>query len=156
MSETSWTFTKVAVVTGLLASMLLATVGLLVGQYVGRPTRRGWAPHDYLALTRDLPAGHVLEAGDVQRRSGPEQFFSDTPLPVSDEAGLPGRRLEVPVQQHQVVSKQLFSQRPVSLVCGSAARLVAAEQGHASDRVVTSFLFALDGALATQRPGATP
>jgi hypothetical protein len=156
MSETSWTFTKTAVVAGLLSSVLLATAGLLAGQYSARPTRLGWAPHEYLAFTRDLPAGHVLSRDDVERATGPEQFFTDTALPAADDTTVAGRRLEVPVARGQVVSRTLFVPRPVSLVCGAAARLIAAEQGHEADRVVTSFLFALDGALATQPARAHP
>lgn len=135
---------------------LIAAAGQLSGQYAGRTTRPGWAPKQYLAVTRALPAGHRLAAGDVRVETAPEQFFSDTLVPVADEALLAGRTLAVPVEARDVVTKALFVPRPVSLACGAAARAAAAELGLDQERSVVTYLLALDGALANQHGANRP
>ncbi|MDX2013499.1 MAG: hypothetical protein SFW67_25125 [Myxococcaceae bacterium] len=135
---------------------LIAAAGQLSGQYAGRTTRPGWAPRQYLAITRALPAGHRLTASDVRVETAPEQFVSDTLVPVSDEVALPGRTLMVPVQARDVVVKALFVPRPVSLACGAAARTAAAELGLDQERSVVTYLLALDGALANQHGATRP
>ncbi|MBL8923561.1 MAG: hypothetical protein JNJ54_32200 [Myxococcaceae bacterium] len=138
----AWFFTTLAL------TSLLSVGGWLWGGRQAHRMRFGWHLKTVVLTTRAMPAGTVLSPDDLTTGGLPEQFVTDSLVPVADLRTVLGRRLTVDVSKNDAVAFAHFAPRPHPLVgCVDAARKAASVFASTPDAGVDEFLARLEVAV---------
>jgi pilus assembly protein CpaB len=83
-------------ITGVMLGLMLGlTVG---GVWTNHKARKGWNLRPVIVASEDLPAGTVLTFDNINQRSIPEQFVTDSVVKPMDAESIINQRLRVPVK----------------------------------------------------------